>query len=315
MTKVFITGARGFIGRQLCRHLSKKGMQVIGLGHGAWSKEQYTSWGLNEWIEGDVNAANLKKLQQVFGAPDIIFHAAGGASVGFAISNPNKDYERTVTSTVALLEWMRLEAHDASLIALSSAAVYGSGYDTPINEDAQKNPFSPYGYHKRVMELLCQSYNETYGMKVIIARLFSVFGPELRKQLIWDICTKLETNPSTLILQGTGQEQRDWTDIRDVVYALELISNDVKEKMQIINIGTGTGTNVKSIAMDLISTWSNLSDQKIELQFTKHSRGGDPFSLIADSNRLDALGFKWKIPLTEGLTNYVKWYRSQSEVK
>jgi UDP-glucose 4-epimerase len=47
------------------------------------------------------------------------------------------------------------------------------------------------------------------------------------------------------------------------------------------------------------------------LQFSGQSRPGDPFSLVANANRLSKLGFTWQIPLDEGMAAYVRWYQGQ----
>ena len=91
------------------------------------------------------------------GPPDYIFHLAGGSSVGASIANPYEDFSRTVATTAELLEWMRLAAQNATLVSVSSAAVYGAGHTGPIREEHALLPFSPYGYHKLMMENLCQS--------------------------------------------------------------------------------------------------------------------------------------------------------------
>ena len=87
----------------------------------------------------------------------------------------------------------------------------------------QLAPMSPYGQHKLMMEQLCRSYAMIFGLRSTVARLFSVYGPHLRKQLLWDICSRLERNGRTLVLGGTGAEIRDWTDVRDVARLLTKI--------------------------------------------------------------------------------------------
>ena len=99
------------------------------------------------------------------------------------------------------------------------------------------------------MESVCKSYGDSYGIDFRIARLFSVYGPELKKQLLWDICKKLKNSNSNLILGGTGEELRDWVHIKDVTAALELIGfNNNPNQSNYINVGSGIGTSVKQVA-------------------------------------------------------------------
>jgi UDP-glucose 4-epimerase len=114
MSTVWITGARGFIGRHLARRLAGEGRTVIGIGHGAWPQSDAMHWGVSHWINGEISGSNLQALAGAFGLPLAIFHLAGGSSVGAALANPYEDFSRTVTSTASLLEWMRLSSPDSN---------------------------------------------------------------------------------------------------------------------------------------------------------------------------------------------------------
>src|SRR5688572_19615846 len=187
MTTVWITGARGFIGRHLAKQLSSRGGFVLGLGHGAWPSADAGRWGISHWLNGDIQPGNLRQLAQGHGRPEVVYHLAGGSSVGAAVAGPLEDFARSVTTTAELLDWVRLESPDTRVVAASSAAVYGEGHVGPITEGVETKPASPYGYHKLVMEYLCRSYAATYGLKVALPRMFSVYGAGLQKQLLWDL--------------------------------------------------------------------------------------------------------------------------------
>ena len=310
MSNILITGAHGFIGKHLARWLARQGHQVAGLGHGIWPASEASSWGVTHWLNGDIQSSNLRLLQQAGGTPDVVYHLAGGSSVGVALANPREDFTRTVATTAELLEWLRVDAPQARLVAVSSAAVYGSGHDGPIAEGATLAPYSPYGYHKRIMEELCRSYAANYGLRVTIARLFSVYGAELKKQLLWDMCTRLSTGSRPLVLGGSGNELRDWNDVRDVVRALDLLAAQARAEVAVINVGTGTGSSVRQIATGIAKHWP-LSDAVDVLHFSGQSRPGDPFSLVANATGLNKLGFTWEIPVDEGLASYVRWFHGQ----
>lgn len=308
MTNVLVTGAHGFIGRNLCSALASRGFHVSGLGHGIWPASEAERWGVSEWINGEIGPSNLELLRHQRGAPDIVFHLAGGSSVGAAVQNPREDFNRTVVSTSELLDWMRRNAPSAKLVAVSSAAVYGAGHSGPIREGTDLQPYSPYGRHKRMMEEMASAYAADYGMQVVIARLFSVYGPGLRKQLLWDLCAKMDKTPSGIVLGGSGLELRDWTHVNDVARALAMMASVASSSAPVINIGTGTGTSVREIAEKMITEWFN-GDVAPTLDFNLQARAGDPFSLIAENTSLSTLGFEWKHGLMDGLSDYVRWYR------
>ncbi|MBX4860418.1 NAD-dependent epimerase/dehydratase family protein [Rhizobium leguminosarum bv. viciae] len=312
MARILITGAHGFIGRHLAKSLALAGNVVIGLGHGNWPPLHAQRWGLVYWLNGEIDIPNLRSIQKQFGTVDIVYHLAGGSSVGAAIANPREDFHRTVSSTVELLEWLRQEASKSILVAVSSAAVYGAGHIGQIAETARPNPFSPYGHHKHIMESLCISYSESYELKVVIGRLFSVYGEGLRKQLLWDVCSQLEVHPDHILLGGSGNELRDWTAVTDVVRALSFIHTEANLPPKVINIGTGRGTNVRTIVEGVGQAWAADTNLSPEIEFSGKARAGDPQSLIAQSDQLAALGFEWQKDLMEGLADYVRWFRSES---
>ena len=306
----WVTGAHGFIGRHLCRYLAGLGYAVCGLGHGLWPATDARAWGVLNWVNGDISASNLEHMRQKFGAPEFVFHLAGGSSVGLAISNPFEDFRRTVGSTAELLEWIRQHASMARLVAVSSAAVYGAMHQGPIAETAQVKPFSPYGTHKFVMEELCRSYGANFGLQIAIPRLFSVYGAGLQKQLLWDLCGKLQL--STVVeLGGSGEELRDWIDVRDVARGLERVAHCASTQTPIVNLGSGFGTSVKDIARMTQRSWAGEKEQLPALGFNGCSRVGDPFSLVADVGRMQALGVESTIPFEQGVADYVSWYRAR----
>jgi UDP-glucose 4-epimerase len=305
----WVTGANGFIGRHLVRVLEDQGHAVHGIGHGAIEEADRQRMGLREWLNGEIDAANLNALASRSGTPSTIFHLAGGSSVGLSIAQPYEDFSRTVSSTARLLEWLRCSVPDCHLIVASSAAVYGAEYNGPISEDAEPVPMSPYGQHKRMMEQLCRSYAVTFGLRSTVARLFSVYGPHLRKQLLWDLCSRLHRGERTLVLGGTGAEVRDWINVRDAAGLFAKIAAMPQQQgYEIFNGGSGLGTTVADIAGMLVKYWGG----GIAVRFSGIVRPGDPFSLLADDRKLRRLPFDCQIPLDRGLAEYVPWFKEQA---
>ena len=112
---------------------------------------------------------------------------------------------------------MRVYNPKAQLIYPSSPAVQGEHTNTPIKEDYVGKPASPYGYHKKIVEDLCQSYSEKYSLKISVVRLFSVYGNGLKKQLLWDAYNKIRYSSKEVEFWGTGEETRDFIHIEDVL--------------------------------------------------------------------------------------------------
>lgn len=302
-----ITGARGFIGRHLAKYLSSEGVRVLGLGHGSWTEDDCQAFGVSRWINGDVTQQNLALLTRGERNPDCVFHLAGGSSVGPSMSAPEEDFCRTVMSTMELLEWVRTASNATAVVFASSAAVYGTGYSGPIASGSPTRPTSPYGTHKRIAEELCLSHGRSFGVRCAIVRLFSVYGPGLRKQLLWDVCGRLARECKVLELGGTGREQRDFLHVSDSSKFLLAAAHEAAASCPVFNAGTGQAVSVCDVAELLVQLWP--SNARIE--FSGVARGGDPESLVADLGTQPHLVSARLHPWKEGLAEYASWYRSE----
>lgn len=308
----WVTGAHGFIGRHLARALAGQGVRVVGLGHGAWPEAEAAAWGVSGWLNGDIVASNLVQMQTICGVPETIYHLAGGSSVGAAIAQPREDFSRTVASTAELLEWVRQNAPRTRIVAVSSAAVYGGGHDGPIQEDASLTPYSPYGYHKRMMEDLCRSYGASFGLAFVVPRLFSVYGAGLKKQLLWDLCVKLSKGAGAVELGGTGREIRDWVHVEDVAKALIACAALADSDGPVVNVGSGLPVTVADVAKQVADIWARRGHASPSIVFNGKGRTGDPFSLLADTARLRTILPPFEHTARTGFGTYVDWYLAQS---
>ena len=215
---ILITGGFGFLGRVVAQKFSQQGYRVVGIGHGRWAPEEAMVCGFDVWLDAAVSLSSLTTLHERF---DVVVHCAGNGSVGYSLTNPLQDFCKTVQSTADLLEYLRLSESQALLVYPSSAGVYGAKDDAPIKETDALNPISPYGYHKKIVEDLLASYSRTYGIRVAVIRFFSLYGPGLTKQLLWDASAKLRAAKARpAVFWGTGEETRDWISSED---ATELI--------------------------------------------------------------------------------------------
>ncbi len=310
MATIWITGGKGFIGRHLARLVSMEGNRVCGIGHGLWPAEEARQCGYVEWCNGEIEATNLTQMAQGVGVPDVVYHLAGGSSVGPSLLHPREDFCRSVESTSRLLEWCRLNAPDSLLVGISSAAVYGVTVAGPIAEDATLSPSSPYGVHKAMMESLCRAYAENFQLRVSIVRLFSVYGAGLEKQLIWDLCSKLVRGGSDpVVLGGIGEEVRDWLHVSDAAELLWLVRGQSDRSYRVFNGGTGIATSIRDMAGIVCRAWG----EGARVEFSGIARAGDPPCLVADCTRAMQLGFKPRTMLAEGIQESVEWFKNRAK--
>ncbi|HKQ26564.1 MAG TPA: NAD-dependent epimerase/dehydratase family protein [Burkholderiales bacterium] len=299
--RVVVTGAYGFIGRHVGRHFAQQGHRVVGIGHGGWDHAQCRAWGLSGWHAADIT---LESLITYAGDPELIVHCAGGASVGFSIERPLQDYQRTVSTTAAVLEFARIHAREAAVVMPSSAAVYGNAHALPIAESATLQPVSPYGEHKRMAENLCRLYSEEFGLATAVVRFFSVYGPGLRKQLLWDACDRLVRNEPPCF-SGDGTETRDWLHIDDTVALIELAGSHADRNCPVVNGGTGHAVSVSELLTHLFG----LLGRKDHPVFTGDGRSGDPKHYLADIQAAQRWGWNPRVSWADGVGQYLDWFR------
>lgn len=308
MSKViWVMGARGFVGSHVARAAADRGHVVLGLGHGAWLADEAAAAGVSWWINGEIDDANLDGLAER-GLPDGIIHCAGGSSVGVSLAAPFEDYSRSVTSTARLLEWLRRRAPRCGFVLASSAAVYGGGAPEGISESADCRPASPYGTHKLAAEVLVRGAARSFGTRAAIIRPFSLYGEELRKQLIWDICQKLRARPDGLLLGGSGAELRDFVHVGDAarffVAVLERLWQQPDELIT-VNCGSGRARSIREVASLVCAAWQ----LPFGPSFSGGERAGDPVHLVADDRHARGLGFRDALAFDDGLRRYVAWFR------
>jgi UDP-glucose 4-epimerase len=299
--QVIVTGAYGFLGRHVAKTFSENGYTVTGLGHGTWLRSEWHHWGFSDWHPCNIT---LKSLNTYVQQPDVVVHCAGSGSVGYSLTHPMEDFERTVSTSLTMLEFLRLHSPQTAFVYPSSAAVYGNVDALPIVESAPLNPISPYGVNKKIVEELIRSYAQYFSLSVAISRFFSLYGPGLRKQLLWDACTKIEKGDFDFY--GTGDEVRDWLHVQDACRLLLTLSSHASSDAVIVNGGTGTGATVNEIVTMLIRKM-NKQDSP---QFSQIQKPGDPPGYVADIKKATGYGWKPEISIDNGIDEYINWYRS-----
>ncbi|MFH0939742.1 MAG: NAD-dependent epimerase/dehydratase family protein [Planctomycetota bacterium] len=306
MSKVLITGAAGFLGRYLVHEFSRLGWEITALDQVSIDAASHnaTLAGVN-WLQMTLPADALCPLLKTL-RPDVLVHAAGPASVPGSVANPLADFEGSVRVLCHILDILRRVSPQTRLIFLSSAAVYGNPEHLPVREDAPCRPISPYGFHKLMCERLLDEYATVYGLRVCAARIFSAYGPGLRRQALWDICRKILTRP-TVELSGTGAETRDFIHGADIATALVHLAERAQFKAETYNLASGVETTIAALAQQLVAEL-NFGN---EVVFSGIQRAGDPLRWVADITRLRELGFIPKVSLTEGLAQYARWVATQ----
>ena len=303
MNTVFITGVAGFIGRYVARHFAAQGWAVIGVGNAP--PENAPLANLAAYHQIQLPNTQLNQLLQET-APQLCIHCAGRASVGLSITDPSADFYTNTILTFELLNSVRLNAPMCRFIFLSSAAVYGNPESMPVREAHAPAPLSPYGFHKLQCEQLCLEFAKVYDLSTASLRIFSAYGPGLRRQVVWDICQKAITQDA-VILQGTGQESRDFIHALDIARALAVIDVSAPMQGEVYNLASGRESTISELA--------NLVLESLGYDHTPKFDGvvpvGTPLNWQADISKLAALGFTASVPLEKGIKTFANWCRAE----
>jgi len=317
---ILITGGSGYIGSHVSLELLRKGYSIIILDNLSQStgknvealKHLYPSL---IFLKIDLN--DFPSVNQAFTDfhIDSVIHLAGKKSVAESLTHPLNYYQNNVQGTLNLLQAM--ENHNCYyLIFSSSATVYGIPLQVPIVEPSPIQPINPYGRTKAMIEQILEDLSLTdKPWKIISLRYFNPVGLDSSKLLREEsksvpenlfpyLLKVLKGELSELIVFGNDYDTKDGTAIRDYIHitdlaiahikALEYSKDEMTDKYQVFNIGTGLGFTV----LEIIETFEKIG-HPIKYKFGPR-RIGDAGKSYADANKAyNILGWETDKSLTE----------------
>lgn len=281
---ILVTGAYGFIGKNLLIRLTKiKNFKALGIG-----RKKINQNILSYAYEGNINDKNLHNIKIL---PHTIVHCAGKGKTKLN----SKEKINDIKAINNLINFYSKNP-PKNFILISSAAVYGG--------IKKLKPISDYGKQKLEVENICKKFFSRKKTKLKILRVYSIYGPGLRKQLVWDACKKLKYNHHNYF--GTGKEVRSWVYIDDLINIIIKLIDKITKK-SVIDIQGNKAIKNKDL-LKLIYKLS--SENKNKPVFTQKKRIGDP--KIMKSYKKDKLTFiSYPTKLEVGLRNYIKWFKKQ----
>jgi UDP-glucose 4-epimerase len=309
--KILITGGAGFIGSHLCDHYTKKGHTILCLDNflngNLVNIRHLLDYRNFKLIKGDIRDYTF--LENLTRDVDVIFHLAAQVHVDRSYIEPKLTYDINVMGTQNILEIARI--HDVKkVIHASTSEVYGSAQYIPIDEKHPLDASHPYGASKIAADRMCYAYKHTYGMNIAILRFFNIFGPR-QKDLgyggVISIFTRRVLSNIPPIIFGDGEQRRDYTYIKDVVRAYDMVLNNEQDLPDPINFGTGNDVSIKDLAYKIIEICGK--KELISPVFVE-PRIGEVTQLIADAHRAKQI-FGWEpvYSLETGLEEYIAWYK------
>jgi NAD dependent epimerase/dehydratase len=315
--RVLVTGADGFIGSHLVEHLLDVGAQVRALS----LYNSFNDWG---WLEvaprldeitvitGDIRDPHF--CQELVKDVDIVFHLAALIAIPYSYRAPDNYVDTNIKGTLNLCQAAR-ESGVQKFIQTSTSEVYGTARYVPIDEDHPLTPQSPYSATKIGADAIALSFYHAFQLPVVIARPFNTYGPrQSARAVIPTIVLQLASGLEEISL-GDTNTTRDFTFVHDTCRGFLSIAA--------LNGGTGEvfniGSNEEISIGDLARLIGEIMGKQIRVRVDEvRLRPGKSEVLrlrCANEKLLCATGFRPETSLRDGLTETVRWFSQDSNLK
>ncbi|HHD80991.1 MAG TPA: NAD-dependent epimerase [Campylobacterales bacterium] len=344
--KILVTGTAGFIGYHLAKKLLERGDEVVGIDNINDYYDVNLKYGrLNElgidtteieekkaivsskyprhkFIKLDL--ADTKGMDLLFKNEkfDAVCNLAAQAGVRYSLENPHAYVESNILGFLNILEGCRHHGVN-NLAYASSSSVYGLNKSQPFKtSDKTEHQVSVYAATKKSNEMLAHTYSHLYGIHTTGLRFFTVYGPWGRPDMAPMLFTDAILNDRAIKVFNYGKMSRDFTYIDDIVEGIIKVIDSPAQKNEnwsaidpeiqsssapyhIYNIGN----NAPLYLMEFIETIEK-SLGKVAEKNMMPMQPGDVESTYADTTELTRnFDYKPNTTLTEGVTEFVKWYR------
>lgn len=303
MAKILVTGGAGFIGSNFCNLMVKKGHEVTALDNLSLGVKDNLVSEVN-FIEGDVRKReDLEKAGQV----DYIIHLAASSSAPmFEGDDLRGAIENNILGFLDVLNYAR-DTKVKKVMFASTSSIYGNN-PTPLTEDQLVLPPNFYAVTKYCRENLSRVYSKKYNIELIAFRFMSVYGlneghkkifANVLSQFIWGMA-----NGKAAVLYGDGTQERDFTNVKDVVQGIEKgMNNEKKYGFNIFNIGTATAVSL----IDLVAKINKVMGKDIKAECIENPiKSGYIKTQLAGIEKISTeLGFAPSVELEEGIKEII----------
>lgn len=310
---VLVTGGAGFIGSHLCDTLLERGAsKVVCVDNfflGSMGNISEAMKHENFVLYRD-DASNFGVMQAVMEKEriDVVFNMATIA-LNYSFFNPLDAYMVNVKLANTLLELLKIGAY-CTLIHTSSSEAYGTAKYSPMDENHPLDPTTPYAAGKAAADMMIHSFYKVLGLDISIIRPFNNYGP--RQNAVGSLAAIIPATARQIteggrpIVEGDGEQTRDFIYVTDTVRGLILAYEREESRGKIINLGSGKDISINALLQGICSY------MKYEGEWERRpARKSDVRKLCADSKRArELLGFEPQVEFAEGIAKTLDWYMS-----
>jgi UDP-glucose 4-epimerase len=301
---VLITGAAGFIGSNLSRHLLDRGYAVTAIDN--------LSSGTLENLDPrvDFRQADIRdeRMASLLAGADAVFHLAAKTSLPDCMNHPQDAASVNVLGTVNVLEAAR-EAGVAKFVYADTSAEYEGIHQFPTPEDILR-PISVYAASKHGGATFCESYRELYGMNMTVLRYFNVYGPAQDwRRVVPPVMSSFiirMLHGERPEIYGTGEKRRDFIYVDDVNEFHLLVLENPASNGRVFNVGTGTNYSVNQI-YELVESKLQTGLQPVY----KPDLPGEAEITLADITESKRLGWQPEFDIRMGLDRTIRYIRER----
>ena len=316
MKKYLITGYSGFVSRHFLEYLDKNETYTSVKGLDVQKPEFLQDSYKNIRVDfEEVNLLDQDHIESIIFnfQPDYIVHLASYSSVAFSWKEPILSFRNNMNIYLNLLESVRKLNQPARILSIGSSEEYGNVDEKsmPLTEEHIPRPVSPYAVARVSQEMISKVYVDGYGLDIIMTRSFNHIGPFQRdtfvissfaKQLVE---IKKSGKNSGELVTGDTSIVRDFTDVRDVVVAYDLLLKKGKPG-EIYNVCSGKGTSLN----DVIGIMAKILDLTIHTRVNeKLVRPSDNRIIIGSNERIKKdIGWDISISLERSLSDSIDYW-------
>jgi len=310
-----VTGAGGFVGPYLVRQLSKQsGHRLFAMLSPGESAPENVPGGV-VYLKADIENADSMREAVERSHPDMVYHLAGWSHIGKAIDQAPTVYRVNLMGTIYLYEALREVSPRAKVLFVGTGASYGpvpAGAE-PFDEDEPLHPQEPYAGSKAAADMASVQYFRAFGLPVVRVRPFNIIGPGQRPTFAcaeWARrLVRMKLGLEEPVLQvGKLDVERDFTDVRDIVPALEKVLCHALPG-EVYNLGRG-----KSVAMgEMLRMLQEIVGVEVKVvQDPAKLRKVEPIRVTGKMDRVKArFGWEPKISLEQSLRDIVSYWETQ----
>lgn len=231
--KILVTGALGFVGKNLCKKLISEGHTVYGL-------DNYEIGTVEDEVEGVKYISwDIEQIQYANGNEiELIYHLAALSRIQPSFENPSETFRVNTRGTEAVCEWAR--QFDIKMIYAGSSSQWHEPFQ------------SPYAMYKKLGEDVCKMYKKVYNSNIEIARFYNVYGPgeivDGKWAAVIGLWRRQVRDGESITIVGDGEQRRDFTHIDDIIDALIKIGFEDKTTEDAWELGTGFNYSLNEVA-------------------------------------------------------------------